>query len=75
MHPPLGLPHSADVPLETDSIKIQDVDHVDRLLTFEIFLKENVGKHKAGETVKLSCADNFDACKSTFNDLFAGKER
>lgn len=69
-----AMPHHWEIPLETKSIKIGVVSHNNRLVCFIVYLKKDVGKHKAKETVKLTCADNLDACKSVFNDLYAGKE-
>lgn len=73
-HGNLGLPRHWKIPMITDSVNINIIHHQNRQIAFHICLKKNVGKHKAEETVEITCADNFDACKSAFADLFAGKE-
>jgi len=65
-----ALPHHWEVPLETESIRISLASHSDRQLDFEIHLKQDVGKHKAGEIIKLSCADNLPACQLAFRTFF-----
>lgn len=69
-----ALPKHWSIPLETNSVKISVVSHKDRLVIFKVFMKQAVGKHKIGETVELSCADDLVACKTAFADLLAGKE-
>lgn len=73
-HGSVGLPNHWEIPLETKSIRIVVLSHSNRILCFEISMKQDVGKHKAGKTVRLTCADNLFACQSIFKNLFAGKE-
>jgi len=67
-----ALPNHWAIPMETDAITIVSAKHnkKERLVTFEVRFKKDIGRFKKGDVVQLPCADNFVCCKAIFNDLF-----
>ena len=65
-----ALPKHWEIPLETEAIRISVASHRDRLIHFEIHTKKDIVNHKAGEIVKLTCADDLPACQEAFKAFF-----
>lgn len=69
-----ALPNHWEIPCETEAIRITVASHRDRTVTFEIHPKKDIANHKAGEIVKLVCADNLKACQEAFEKFFLGED-
>jgi len=66
-----ALPNHWKLPCETPDMVLKLISHKDGKVTFEVTLKKDAGKFKAGEPITIEADDNLSACKDEFDKVFA----